>query len=195
MTATILAALMFLAPVVTENARFTIRQNGRMVGTEEFTIRAQAKGFIAEGKTKLDADPDTLTSRMELDENLNPVSYEYSHGKGSIRIKIDPQSSELTVVEKGETSSTNFRFPKGAAIVDNNFFHHYLLLLYRVKAAEELMPIFVPQDMQVGVAKVRSTAPRTYALEVGDVNLQATVDEAGRMLRLTVPSANVVVER
>jgi hypothetical protein len=195
MTSTILAALMFLAPVVTESARFTIRQNGRLVGTEEFTIRAQGKGFIAEGKTKLDADPNTLTSRMELDENLNPISYEYSHGKGTIKIKVNSDSSDLTVVENGETSTTGFRFPKGGSIVDNNFFHHYLLLLYRVKGMEELLPIFVPQDMQVGIAHVRSAAPRTYTLEVGDVNMQATVDEAGKMIRLEVPSAKVVVER
>jgi hypothetical protein len=195
MTATILSALLLLAPIVTESGRFTVRQNGRTVGTEEFTIRAQNKGYVVEGKTKLESDPQTLSSRMELDENLNPTSYEYSNGKGTIRIKVNDQSSELTVVEGVETSSTNFRFPKGASIVDNNFFHHYLILLYRVKGAEELFPIFVPQDMQVGVAKIHSTAPRTFTIEIGDVSAQATVDEAGKMLRLTVPSANVVVER
>jgi len=35
----------------------------------------------------------------------------------------------------------------------------------------------------------------TYSLEVGAVKLEATVDEQGRLLRLTVPSAKVVVER
>jgi hypothetical protein len=166
-----------------------------MVGTEEFSVRSQNKGFVLEGRTKLDGDPETLTSRMELDENLNPTSYEYTHGKGTIRIKVGSESSELTVVENGQPSTTNFRFPKGALIVDNNFFHHYLMLLYRVKGTDESFPIFVPQDMQVGQAKVHKTATRTYALEVGDVNLQATVDEAGKMLRLEVPSAKVVVER
>jgi hypothetical protein len=195
MTATILTALLFLAPVVTESGRFTIRQNGRLVGSEEFSVRAQNKGFVVEGKTKLEGDPETLTSRMELDENLNPTSYEYTHGKGTIRIKVDSQSSELSVVENGQPSKTSFRFPKGASIVDNNFFHHYLILLYRVKGAEEVFEIFVPQDMRAGLAKVRSTATRTYALEVGEVNLQATVDERGRMIRLEVPSAKVVVER
>jgi hypothetical protein len=195
MTATILSALLLLAPVVTESGRFTIRQNGQMVGTEEFTVRAQNKGFVVEGRTRLNNDPNPLVSRMELDENLNPISYEYSHGKAAIRIRVQSDSSDLTVVENGETSATNFRFPKGGSIVDNNFFHHYLILLYRVKNANELFPIFVPQDMQVGLAKVTARPNRTYELEVGDVTLQATVDEAGKMLRLTVPKANVVVER
>jgi hypothetical protein len=132
---------------------------------------------------------------MEVDEKLVPTTYEYSHGKGSIRIKVGSETSELTVVQNGETSSTNFRFPAGATIVDNNFFHHYLMLLYRVSGAEATIPIFVPQDMQVGSAKIKSTGTRMYSLEVGDVTLQATVDESGRLLRLAVPSANVVVER
>jgi len=195
MTAVILSALMLVTPVVTESGKFTIRQNGRNIGTEEFSIRAQGKGFIAEGRTRIDGDPDTLVSKMELDEKLIPTSYEYSHGKGTIRIKIESQSSELTIGGKGESSTTNFRFPDGATIVDNNFFHHYLILLYRMNGSEASFPIFVPQDMQAGLATIRSTGTRMYSLEVGAVKLEATVDEAGRLLRLAVPSANVVVER
>ena len=86
-----------------------------------------------------------------------PISYEYSNGKGTIRIKVDKQrTSELTVIENKEESSTDFRFPPEGSIVDNNFFHHYLILLYRVKAADQILPIFVPQDMQVGIARVKA---------------------------------------
>jgi len=84
--------------------------------------------------------------------------------------------------------------PEGS-IVDNNFFHHYLILLYRVKAADQILPIFVPQDMQVGIARVKAGANRTYSIEVGSVKLDATVDESGRLLRLAVPASKVVVER
>lgn len=195
MTSAILTGLLLMAAVVPESGRFTIRQNGQTIGTEEFSIRVKDKGFLAEGKTMLMGDPNPLISRMELDADLNPITYEYSHGKGAIRVRVDTQTSELTVIENGESSSTDFRFPKGASIVDNNFFHHYLLLLYRVKVAEQTFLIFVPQDMEVGQARVLATASRTYSIELGDVKLEATVDPAGRLLRLTVPAANVVVER
>ena len=195
MTSAILTGLLLMAAVVPESGRFTIRQNGQTIGTEEFSLRVNDKGFLAEGKTMLMGDPNPLTSRMELDADLNPITYEYSHGKGAIRVRVDTQTSELTVIENGESSSTDFRFPKGASIVDNNFFHHYLLLLYRVKVAEQTFLIFVPQDMEVGQARVLATASRTYSIELGDVKLEATVDPAGRLLRLTVPAANVVVER
>jgi hypothetical protein len=192
----IIATLLFLAPVVTESGKFTIKQDGRTIGTEEFTVRPREKGYTVEGRTKLNADPNTLTSKMELDENLIPTSYEYSNGKGSIRVRVDKErTSELTIIENKEESATNFRFTPGSSIVDNNFFHHYLILLYRVKGADSLFPIFVPQDMQVGLARIKATANRTYSLEVGDVKMEATVDENGRLLRLAVPASKVVVER
>jgi len=196
MTASILAALLLLAPVVTESGRFTIKQNGKTIGTEEFSIRKKDKGYSVEGRTRLEGDSTTLTSRMELDEDMIPTTYEYTRGKGTIKVTVDTKtSSELTITENGKESSTNFHYPPAASIVDNNFFHHYLILLYRVHSAEQSLAIFVPQDMQVGLAKVKSTGKMTYALEVGAVKLEATVDEQGRLLRLTVPSAKVVVER
>ena len=197
MTASILTALLILAPVVTETGRFTIKQNGRTIGTEEFTIRLRDKGYTVEGRTRLEGDPQTLTSRMELDENLIPTTYEYSRGgKGSIRVVVDPKrTAELFIIENGKESATDFRYPPGASIIDNNFFHHYLMLLYRIKSADQTLAIFVPQDMQVGLAKVKSTGKGTYALDVGSVKLEATVDENGRLIKLAVPAAKVVVER
>jgi len=196
MTGSILTLLMLLAPITPESGRFTIRQNGETIATEQFTIRTREKGYVVEGRTEIKGDPSPLTSRMELDENLNPTAYEYTHGLGKIRVQIKDPVSELTVSEGAAAeSSTDFRFPAGSAIVDNNFFHHYLVLLYRVKAAEQSFSVFVPQDMQLGQARVRATGARSYSLEVGDVKLQATVDANGRLQRLEVPDAKVVVER
>ena len=195
MTATLLALLFAFAPVVTESGRFTIRQDGQVVGTERFTIQSTAKGYIAEGRTELSGSQNTITSRMELDENLKPISYEYNNGQGKIRVKIQNPLSELTIADQVGESSTDFRFPDNGTIIDNNFFHHYLLLMYRIGTPNQTVNVFVPQDMQVGRASVRMTGSHTYALEVGDVKLEATVDAEGRLQRLVVPAAKVVVER
>jgi hypothetical protein len=195
MTVSILTALLLLAPITPESGRFTIRQDGRTIGTEEFTIRSVGKGYMVEGTTKLAGDPASLTSKMELDENLNPTAYEYKRGPGTIRLKIASPLSEMTITEGASSTSTDIRFPDSGSIIDNNFFHHYLILLYRVKGMDQRFGVFVPQDMQVGQARIRSTGQRTYALEVGDVKLEATVDATGKLMRLAVPSAKVVVER
>ncbi|HEY2383823.1 MAG TPA: hypothetical protein VGK48_21825, partial [Terriglobia bacterium] len=94
-----------------------------------------------------------------------------------------------------ETSSADFRFPEGALVLDNNIFDQYLIMMYRVQAGESSFPVFVPQDRSVGRATVHMTAPHTYDLEVGDVKMEATVDDNGTLTKLSVPAANVVVQR
>jgi len=55
--------------------------------------------------------------------------------------------------------------------------------------------VFVPQDRSIGSATVRRAGQHGYDLEVGNVKMEATTDVDGRLMKLTVPAANVVVER
>jgi hypothetical protein len=132
---------------------------------------------------------------MELSDKLIPVSYEVSSVEGKIRVNVTSPISEIQTIVRGDTSSADFRFPDGGAILDNNFFDHYLILMYRVQTGQTNFSVFVPQDRRVGMATVRSAGQRAYDLEVGDVHMQASVDADGSLIRLTVPSAKVVVER
>ena len=56
MTTAIIATLLLLAPapVVTESGRFTIKQDGRTVGTEEFSVRTREKGYTVEGRDQVE---------------------------------------------------------------------------------------------------------------------------------------------
>ena len=49
--------------------------------------------------------------------------------------------------------------------------------------------------MTVGPLSVRPIGDSTYELTTDNLRLEATTDADGRMVRLTVPDANVVVER
>lgn len=191
----VILAWLLLVPITPESGRFSILRDGKRVGVEEYTIAARGSGWVVDGKTQLDGDPSPLSSRMELDEKLNLVSYEYRHGSAALRVRVDKPTSEFVTITDGKESSTDFRLPDGAFIVDNNFFHHYLLLLYRVGSGGSTLPIFVPQDMRVGQASVRSRGSNVYELQMGDVRLEATADANGRLMRLSVPDAGVVVER
>ena len=185
--------LLALAPIKVEQGRFNITKDGLKIGTDEYAITMQGTHYIINGKVTI--GDVIISSRMELDEKLIPVLYEVSSPEGKIRVDIEPGISELHTAVAGETSTVEFRFPEGGVILDNNLFHHYLVLLYRAKTGPKDFGVFVPQDTRVGLAVVRSTGPRTYDLEVGDVKLQATTDADGRLLKLTVPAAKVVVER
>ena len=189
----LLPLLLLLAPVKAEHGKFNIIKDGMKIGSEEFTLARSGAGYSLAGKTTI--GDLTISSQMELDGMLTPTSYTASSREGTIRVKIVSPVSELQTEVNGATSSADFRFPDGGVILDNNFFHHYLILLYRVQAGLTMLPVFVPQDLKVGAATIRGTGPHTYDLEVGDVKLQATTDADGSLIRLTVPSANVVVER
>jgi hypothetical protein len=188
-----LLLLVMPAPVKTEHGRFNIVKDGRNIGTDEFTVSRHDTNYVFESKIVIGAT--TISSRMEVTEKLMPVSYEVSNSEGTLKVSVASPVSELQTVINGETSSADFRFPEGGVILDNNLFDHYLVLMYRAQAGQRDFSVFVPQDKRVGTAKVRSTGPRTYELEIGEVRMQATVDGDGTLTRLSVPSANVVVER
>ena len=188
-----LALLLLLAPIKAEHARFNISKDGRKIGTDEFTVSMQGMNYMIDGKVTI--GDVTISSQMQLNDKLVPISYEASSPEGAMRVKIESPISELQTIVGGETTSADFRFPDGAVILDNNFFHHYLVLLYRAQGGQNNFSVFVPQDKSIGTAVVRSTGPRAYDIDVGDVKMKATTDAEGKLIKLTVPAANVVVER
>ena len=189
----LMSLLLLLAPIKVEQGRFNISKDGRKIGTEEFAVTMKGTHYIIDGKATF--GDLVMSSRMELDEKLLPVTYEVSNAQGKMRVNVKAPTAELQTIVKGETSSTDFRFPEGGVILDTNFFHHYLVLMYRVQAGQTKLGVFVPQEMSVGGAVVRNTGPHTYDLEIGDVKLQATTAPDGSLTKLTVPAAKVVVER
>ncbi|HEX4996969.1 MAG TPA: hypothetical protein VFY29_02020 [Terriglobia bacterium] len=183
--------------VRTESARFTILQDGKKIGQEDFSISTRrGGGYIAEATTKLKDESTPIKCRMELDDQLRPISYEYHKGTGVIKMKIDTPLSEYETGNGDKTASVSFRFPEDGFIVDHNFFHHIELLLYKVGRKAGETAIVVPQNMTLGSVTVRPKDSRTFDLEMGDVKMQATIDpNDGRLLRLTAPAAKVVIER
>jgi hypothetical protein len=188
-----MSLLLLLAPIKVEQGRFNITKDGRKIGTEDFAVTMKGTHYIIDGKATM--GDLVMSSKMELDEKLLPVTYEVSNAQGKMRVNVKSPTAELQTIVKGETSSTDFRFPEGGVILDTNFFHHYLVLMYRVQAGQTKLGVFVPQEMSVGGAVVRNTGPHTYDLEIGDVKLQATTASDGSLTKLTVPAAKVVIER
>ena len=189
----LLPLILLLAPIKVEHGRFNITKDGKKIGAEEFSIAMQGKNYTVDGKVTIGEV--TISSRMELDDKLAPVSYEASSPEGKMRVTISSPISELQAIVGDETSSADFRFPEGGIILDNNLFHHYLILLYRVQTGQTNFPVFVPQERSAGTATVRATGPGAYELQLGDLKMEATTDHEGKLIKLTVPSANVVVER
>ena len=188
---------MLLAPIKTESGQFTIYQDGKKIGTEEFSVSQRSGGYLALGHTQVSVDNQTfdLRSRMELDQQLKTTFYEFQSKGNIVRLKVGKPVSELEYTLDGKIQPHHVNFPADGAILDDNFFHHYLILLYRAGAQETTIATFVPQQMTLGAVTIRPTGNRTFEIETSNVKLVATTDPDGRLVRITVPGAKVVVER
>src|SRR5262249_17909721 len=107
----VLSVLLLLAPVKVEHGRFNVIKDGKKIGTEEFTISRNGSKYSIDGRASMGEI--TISSKMELDEKLVPISYEVSNPEGVLRVKVTSPISELQTVVAGETASADFRFPEG----------------------------------------------------------------------------------
>ena len=152
---------------------------------------------MARGRTRLEVDGQAIDvqSRMELDADLHPISYEYRSAERVVQIEITDLFTEVKIIADGQTTPYDIQFPSDGVIIDDNFFHHYLLLLYRVGDLGGTVPVFVPQQMTLGGLQVRPAGDRTFELESQNLHLRATTDDDGRLMRLELLDSDVVVER
>jgi hypothetical protein len=191
--------LLVLLPLKMETGSFTIYQDGKKIGTEDFTITPRSGSYVVDGHTIIadsgqNAD---LLSHMELDADLKPTLYQFTSAVGSIRLKIENPISQFEYSFQGDKQTDDVRFPDDGVIIDSNFFHHYAILLYRVagKSGKTTVSGFAPQELHMGPIEIRSTGNSTYELDSGNLKVIATTDKDGKLIRLTVPEAKVVVER
>jgi hypothetical protein len=193
----LLSFVLLIASIRPESGTFTIYSDGKKIGTEEFTITAERGGWFAQGRTRISTDGQSfdLRSRMRLNEELLPVSYEFETRGAVIKLNVGDPTSELEIGTDGKTQKHDIRFPAGGAIIDANFFHHYLLLLHRVGIGGKTVDVLIPREMTTGQLRIRDAGNRSFELETSDGRAVATTDADGRMLRLAFPDAKVVVER
>lgn len=192
----LLALLLFVSPQA-ESGRFDISLSGRSVGTEEFSILRSGGGYIATGTVRLSVGGESVeaASRMELDSQFRPVSYEYRSGSRTLQMEIGDPTTTVEITVDGELSTYDIRFPEGGAIVDDNFFHHYVLLLNRMGEDGGEVQAFVPQQLTTGALRVEPSGDGRFDLTTENLRLEARTDDSGRLLRLASPDSSVVVER
>ena len=192
----VLAMFLALVPAqqVSESGTFRVTLNGSRLGSESFAIVPSANGYTATGRTEIQMNGQRVVaeSRMTLDAQFRPLSYEYESEGRTIRLTVGNPVSEVAI--SGQ-ENLDIRFPPGGAVVDDNFFHHYVLLLHRLGREGGTIPVLVPQQLTLGNMTVERSGDRQYRIETENLVMEATVDTAGRLVRLRVPDAGVVVER
>ena len=82
----LLSFLLLLAPVKVEQGRFNIIKDGKKIGTDEFVITMHGANYVVDGKATVGSM--TISSKMELNDKLIPISYEVSNHEGRIRVNV-----------------------------------------------------------------------------------------------------------
>ena len=188
---------------------FHISSNGREIGLERFEIGPSPEGVLAKAELQISiegAGRMSETAALVLRRGVEPASYE--------RIQKSPKRASATVVfgpEKaavqyktpdGDTQDMEFFLPRNVVVLDTNFFHHYTFLVRQydfLKGGPQQFNVLVPQEASPGMVKLEYVGSdqslRKLVMRTDELEIEIWADDAGRLIKLAVPSAKVEVVR
>lgn len=218
-TALLIAPTAVNAQAVTlDEGEYRIIVRGQPVGTETFSIRQSGTGanaaIIAQGRISVDTvGAQEIQSSLEVrGPVLRASGYQVAvRGAGDEqRIAgrmIGGRFSAKIVSPAGETMR-EYLASDGAVVVDEDLAHHYYFLAQGLKDAPYVVPMILPRRSRQVSARVsegtsttvqvggKSVAARSFTIEPAGVPPRTIwVDAQGRVLRVEVPSKQLVVER
>jgi len=199
-----------------DEGSFTVSVDGRVVGTEEFTIRHGGSGATAEVVATGRVSLDLLTGRLELVPRLravglgaDPTSYEVSVGGDSPQRIVGTVASGRFSAKIASPTGEQLReyvASRGAVILDDGIAHHYYFLARRVRDGQ--VPILIPRENRQVMATVSSQGEETLEIggqsasffrltvhPVGGEPRHVWVDALNRVVRVEIPSRGYLAVR
>ncbi len=197
-----------------DKGKLRILVNGQPVGSEDFEISQSGGGWVERSSTSAHAPGGgdiKATGQLSLAADGTPIRYEWSaeaqkKATGSVDFvngtaKCSGDFGMPSILRKDFV----FTSPR-IAVLDNNLYYQFGVLarIYDWKArGKQTLPVVIPQDMVPGTISVESLGQQQAgsgkyeALRVSSTDLEIMVylDSNHRMMRLEVPSSNVIIER
>lgn len=197
-----------------DKGKFRITINGQPVGTEEFEIAASGNAWLEHSSMTAHAPGSAdikSTGQLKLSADGSPMRYDWAAEalkKATGSVDFENGTAKCSAdLGKANPLRKDFKFTSPViAVLDNNLYYQFAILarLYDWKAGgKQTFPVLIPQDMVPGSISVESLGQeqagngRYEALRVSspDLEIMLYLDGSHRMMRLEVPSSNVVIER
>jgi hypothetical protein len=197
-----------------DKGKLRITINGQEVGGEDFEISPSGDTWTERSSMSATAPggPQIKASgQLRLSADGTPLHYDWSaeaQKKATGTVDFTKMTAKCSADLGGASPlRKDFTFTSPLiAVLDNNLYYHFGLLarLYDWKSGgKQTFPVLIPQDMVPGSISVESLGEQEAgtgkyeALRVSspDLEIMVYVDTAHRMMRLEVPSSNVVIER
>jgi hypothetical protein len=197
-----------------DKGKFRITINGQQIGTEDFSISLSGEQWIERSTTSAHAPSGVeikASGELRLAADGSPLRYEWSaeaQKKASGTVDFSGGTAKC-VADLGGASPLRKDFTFSSphvAVLDNNLYYQYGILArqYDWKAGgKQDFPVVIPQDMVPGTISVESLALPTairgasegLRASTPDIEILLYLDRNHRLIRLEVPSSNVVIER
>lgn len=200
---------------VVDEGTFILRENGREVGREVFSIRRSGTGtgavVIAQGRVDLGESDDVVTSLEVSGEGFRPATYAVQvEGTEPQRIagRVSGGRFSARIISPAGEMMREYLAGEGAVIVDDGVAHQYYFIAQRLDASPFTVPLIIPRQSRQVSASVNVGAPE--AITIGGRSIQARrldvrptglpdrsvwVDAQGRVLRLEIEGRGMSAER
>jgi hypothetical protein len=198
-----------------DKGKFRILQQGNEAGTEEFTFGSSGNAWVLEDETviRVPGGAEMRTSgQLRISADGTPQHYNWSaqadkKASGTVEFENGTAKTLVNVSGAKQPVQQDFKFSSPrVAILDNNLYEQYAILgrIYDWNAqGVQSFPVLIPQDATPGSIDVESLGEksvegtRLQALRVhaADLELQLYFDAKFHLVRLEVPSAQVVILR
>jgi hypothetical protein len=205
----------------TEKGVFKILVENDPKGTEEFEIAPSGNQFVIQSKIQLTVIRGEksvqylIDSELVLKPNFEPVRYrmiqKYEGNTATAKMDFQPEKAKAEFNTGAETELREYKLAPDVALLDDNVFCHYILLARRYdydRGGLQEFSAFIPQESVGGVLRMmykgdekiqvggKALSVQHLIIDTSDLKLDLYVEGVNhRMVKLEVPSSNVVVER
>jgi hypothetical protein len=197
-----------------DKGKLRIAINGQPVGSEDFEISQSGGGWVEKSSMSAHAPGSVdikATGQLRLAADGTPIRYEWSaeaQKKATGSVDFVSGTAKCTAdVGMPSLLRKDFVFSSPRiAVLDNNLYYQFGVLarVYDWKArGKQTFPVVIPQDMVPGTISVESLGMQqggngkyeTLRVSSTDLEIMVYLDGNHRMMRLEVPSSNVIIER
>lgn len=197
-----------------DKGKLRIAINGQPVGSEDFQISLSGDAWIEHSSTSAHMPGGgeiKATGQLKLSADGAPIRYDWSaeaqkKATGSVDFANGTAKCSADLGAAAPLRKDFVFTSPQIAVLDNNLYYQFAVLtrLYDWKAGgKQTFSVVIPQDMVPGTISVESLGPQQAgngkyeAVRVSspDLEIMIYLDANHRMMRLEVPSSNVVIER
>jgi hypothetical protein len=196
---------------IADEGSFTISVNGRTAGRENFRITSTTRGEATGYLVRSDVTYGDRRLNTELTTDATGAAIEY---RATVRVSGATEKWEgavargrlnATLTSARGTAAREYVVTGGAVVVDADIIHHHWLLGVRTKDGR--VPVLIPrrdnaqetwtvstvgdESLQIGTRDV----PATHLRITGGEMREIWIDRSGRLLKVTIPSRNLVAVR